>query len=89
MHGPGHYSEVFKVLREYTKKCSRHYTYKYKQARSRGNKSGKTFKFENNAEEVNIMKSHDEPTPKHNEGKVRIKKSVRAVSGKLAKIQVK
>ena len=63
-----------KVLREYTRKVSAQHTYKDKQSRSGGNKHGKTVKFESAAEEANIMKSHDEHTPKKKKEKRHNKK---------------
>ena len=62
--GPRHTSEECKVLRDYTEKLSTQHTYKDKQACSGGNRRGKTVKFESAAEEVNIMKLHDEPIPR-------------------------
>ena len=61
MHIPGHSSEERKVLRKYIEKRSAQHTYKDKQARSGGNKRGKTFKFEGASEEGGVMKSHYDP----------------------------
>ena len=64
LHDPGHSSEECKFLKYYTKKRSAYPTYKDKLACSGGKKRAKTVKFEDATQEVNIMKSHDEPTPK-------------------------
>ena len=69
LHGPGHSSEECKFLQEYTEKRSAQHTYKDKQVSSGGNKHGKTVEFASAAEEVNIMRSYDEPIPKKEEGK--------------------
>ena len=53
----------------YTEKSSTKRIYKDKQARYGGNKRGKTVKFESTVEEVNIMKSHDEPIPRKKKGR--------------------
>ena len=63
IHGPGHSSEECKILQEYIESLLAQHTYKDKQALSRGNKRGKTFKFEGFSEEANVTKSHDDPTP--------------------------
>ena len=45
------------------------HTYKDKQTRSNGNKRAKTVNFEDATQEVNTMKSHDEPIPKNKKKK--------------------
>ena len=45
------------------------HTYKYKKDCSGDNKRAKTIKFYYTTQKVNIMKSHDEPTPKNKKGK--------------------
>ena len=70
MHGPVNSSKESKLLREYTEKRSAQHTYNDKQARSVGNKHGKPVKFESAAEEVNIIKSHDESIPE----KIKVKR---------------
>ena len=60
LHGPEHSSEGCIILREYSKKGVAQQPFKYKEARSSGNKRDKTIKFEQAAEEANIMKSQDE-----------------------------
>ena len=74
LHGPRHSSEECKFLRYYTEKLSAQHTYKDKQALSGGNKRGKTVKFEGATEEVNIMKSNDEPIPRKKKVKRQNKK---------------
>ena len=57
-------------MRKYTEKRSVQLTYNDKQSHSGGSKRGKTVKFKNNTEEVNITKSHDEPIPINKKGKM-------------------
>ena len=76
LHGPGQSSEEYKVIREYTEKRSAQLTYQDKQARSGGNKHGIIVKFESATEEVNIIKSHDEPIPKKRKIKGRVIKPI-------------
>ena len=69
LHGPVHSSIDFKFLKEYSEKHVPQQPFKEKEARYGGNKRGKTIKFERAAEEVNIMKLHDGPTPRNKKGK--------------------
>ena len=69
LHGPGHSSEDFKVLQDYSENHITQRPFKDKQARSGGNKCGKTVKLKSASEEVNVMKYHDEPIPKKKKGK--------------------
>ena len=64
LHGPGHSSEQFKVLQEYSKNHIVQQPFKDKQALSSSNKRRKTVKFKSASEEADVMKYHDEPIPK-------------------------
>ena len=64
LHILGHSSEECKTLQDYIEKCLAQYNYKEKQACSGSNECGKTVKFEGASEEPNVIKSHDEPTPR-------------------------
>ena len=76
LHGSRHSSEECRVLKEYTKKRSAQHPYKDKQACSGGNKRAKTVKFKDTIQEVNTMKSHDEPIPKKKKKKRRRKNPI-------------
>ena len=52
-----------------------YHTYKDKQSRSGNKKRTKTVTFEDATQEVNTMKSHDEPIPKKNKVQNQKKKS--------------
>ena len=78
LHGPGHSLEECRVLKEYTEKRSAQNTYKDKQAYPGGNKLAKTIKLEDATQEVNTMKSHDEPIQKNRKGKSR-RKNLRVI----------
>ena len=73
LHGPVHSSEDYKVLKEYTKKRSAQRTYKDKQAHSSRRKCAKNIKYEDATQEVNIIKSNDEPIAKKKKEKIRKK----------------
>ena len=74
LHGPGHSTEECKVIQDYSENHIAQQPFKDKQARSGGNKRGKTVKFEGASEEANVMKYHDEPIPRKKKGKREKKK---------------
>ena len=69
LHGPGHSSKECKVLKVYSKNHGAQRPFKDKEARSVGNKSTKTARFDDTTQEVNTVKYHDDRILKKKKGK--------------------
>ena len=69
LYGPGHSSKECKVFKVYSKNHGAQRPFKDKEARSVGNKSTKTARFDDTTQEVNTVKYRDDRILKKKNGK--------------------